>query len=250
MKHEIAYGLATNLVDPIDLHKANKAKTLEVSSVSIGNPLGGQALDLEWFKFAAKAYNISPIMTDYLLVPYIIFNPGLPNRNGVGFALEDLARFSVEHGQQYYKTWKGKPTFYEHQHDNPLEANGVILDTFLKKNSKSDVWDMIVYIAYDRTKYKDLIERVASRDLNTVSMGAYVTGGYTCSLCGKPFGHCTHLDRNRPHEIREFNTGKDAPELAFRVGRNPVGFETSLVETPAFSHAENSIGAVPYLKTK
>ena len=185
MKREIEYAYATNLIDPIDLHKSNKSKTLEVSSKALGNPLGGQALDLEWFKFAAKQYNISPNLTDYLLVPVIVFNPNLPNRNGVGFALEDLARFSVEHGHQFYKTLKGKPTFYEHAHDNPVEAKGVVLDTFLKKNSKTGVWDFIAYMAYDRTKYVELVDRIARKELNTYSMGCYVTGGYTCSICGK-----------------------------------------------------------------
>lgn len=235
------------IVDPIDIHRALRQKKIEVSALTdnvqkMEDPLnpGGQPIDLEWFRFAAKEYHISPDIRDYLFVPVIIAPANLPNRNNMGFALEDLVKFSPDNGMQYYKTWTGKPTFYEHQHDDITQANGVILDVHLRKASNADYWKIINYMAFDRGKYSELISRVARKDVTTYSMGAYITGGYTCSICERKVGSCGHLSLKNPTDMKLFDgaPGED-PSVAFRVGRLPVGFETSIVETPAFSIADS-----------
>jgi hypothetical protein len=227
------------LVDPIDLYQASRRKSLEVANTHVEDPITGSAIDLGWLQFAAKEYNISPDIHDYLLVPVIIAPANLPNRNGMGFALEDLPLFSVEHGCQYYKTWRGKPTFYEHQHDDPTKANGVILDVFLRKSERGDFWKIINYMAFDRSKHTDLIRRVENKEVTTYSMGAFITGGYTCSYCGRKYGNCKHISKQRPNEINLIETKNGPSELAYRVAHKPVGFETSIVETPAYAIASN-----------
>ena len=114
---EVVNLTAQGLLNPLDLYKAAKQKKviastdsidLDTSSTGIGN---GLQLDLSFLPFAAKQYNISPNIMDYILVPVFVIPASIPNRNTVGFLLEDLARFNVELGMQHYKTWRGKPTF-------------------------------------------------------------------------------------------------------------------------------------------
>lgn len=240
---EVVNLTAQGLLNPLDLHKAAKQKKviastdsidLDTSSTGIGN---GLQLDLSFLPFAAKQYNISLNIMDYILVPVFVIPASIPNRNTVGFLLEDLARFNVELGMQHYKTWRGKPTFYEHKNDNPVEANGIILDTVLNKSQKGNYWKVINYMAFDRTKYTDLVQRVIRREVSTYSMGATVTH-YECSICGRKIGNCNHFTKRDRH-LKLIDTGLDRPEVAFMVGRNPVGFETSIVEDPAWVVAQN-----------
>jgi len=225
------------LIDPIDLHKQFKRKTMETANNHLDDPLGGSSIDLSWLSFAAKEYNLSPDIKDYVMVPVIIAPANIPNRNGLGFLAENLAAFSPEHGMQYYKTWKGKPTFYEHENKNVVKANGIILDSMLKK-ANGGYWKVVNYLAFDRSKYTALIQRVLNKDVTTYSMGAYVTGGYACSVCGRQVGNCTHIKEGQAITLNK--GGSRTPELGFRLGLNPVGFETSIVETPAWTIADNS----------
>lgn len=246
----------TLLVDPIDLHRELKQRNIEISSfgpsgsldpeepgiaqdIVMDNPIPGETspINLGFLRFAAKKYHISPDIRDYLLVPQVIVPIGYPNRNGMGYALEDLVEWSVEHGMQYYKTWTGKPTYYEHQNQEPEKANGLILDVFLRKANRGRYWKMLNYLAFDRSKYSDLIRRVANKEITSCSMGAHITGGYTCSVCDRQLGNCTHVTKG-DNRIRQVEIA-GVTHLGYRVGRKPVGFETSLVETPAWSIANN-----------
>jgi hypothetical protein len=225
---EVSSGANANVV--IDLHKASRKKGLvEVSTNGI--TYQNQIVDTSWLPFAAKQYNLSGDIKDYVMVPVVISPCGFPNRNGVAFLLEDLVSFNTELGMQYYLTWRGKPTFYEHDSSDIKKANGLILDVSL---SSKNYWKIINFLAFDRTKDVDLIQRVISGDVKTYSMGAYITGGYTCSICGKVVGTCNHLDI-KSRKLRLFGD-----QLAFRLGRYPVGFETSIVEVPAWSVAEST----------
>jgi intein/homing endonuclease len=67
-----------------------------------------------WLPFAAKHYRISRNPEDYVLVPVICMPADIPNRNACAFPLHELVEFNPERGQQAYKTWRGKPTHYEH----------------------------------------------------------------------------------------------------------------------------------------
>lgn len=225
------------LVDPIDLNKAIKNKDVEVASDQslMENPLGGAPISLDWLRFAAKDYEISSSISDYLLVPVIIVPVGFPNRNGMGFEMADITSFCPDLGMQYYKTWVGKPTYYEHANQDIKQAHGVVLDMFLRKSSVGNYWKMLAFLAYDRSKYVDRVRRIEKKELSNYSMGAMITGGYSCSSCGRPHGACDHISKAEPHRINVVNGN----ELAFRVGRKPVGFEISAVEIPAWSIANN-----------
>lgn len=224
------------LVDPIDIHRELKRKNIEIRSNKISDPTSlTSSFDLGWLSFASKSYHISDNIKDYIMVAVVILTTNTPNRNGVGFLANNIAEYNVVHGRQYYKTWKGKPTFYEHKSAVPAEANGVILDVFLKQIGNSGFWKIINYLAFDRTKYESLIKRVISKDVTTYSMGCNVSA-FECSECGRIRGSCFHLEEGKFVNI---DRSGEKPNVVFTVGKNPIGFETSIVESPAYPVATN-----------
>ena len=257
-KLPIAYSdaVAERLMDPIDVHKAMKRKDIETAGTVLSGPtltdgLRKVPIETEWLQSAAKSYNISPNIKDYLMVPVIIFYADIPNKNGFGFAVENLASFSPQHGVPRFKTWRGKPTFHNHQNNEPQKANGVVLDTFLRRmptkgrndlGPKGDYWKTLAYLAFDRGKNRDLITQVANRQISTYSMGTVITGGYICSICSREVGTCRHLDMRKPrYGMKLVDTGKERPDLAYVIGIDPVGFEVSIVDVPAYEMAENDV---------
>ena len=73
-------------------------------------------LDFEtWLPFAAKTYHISPRIEDYVVIPTPICPADLPNRNGIGFPLQELVRYQPPPiSRQVYKAWAGTPVHLEH----------------------------------------------------------------------------------------------------------------------------------------
>lgn len=190
-----------------------------------------------WLPFAAKSYNISPDIKDYIVVPIPTIITDVPNRNGVGFPLKELVTFRPNLGMQSYKTWKGKPTFQEHVNEDHTVAKGVILDTHLRVLDGLGVWRLLKLLSFDRTRDPDLAKNILDRTYNSYSMGAYVDG-YTCSVCHKPFGTCQHIPPGKGTGDVVFlpSTGG---RLLFKNVVAPEGFETSSVKTPAFISAVN-----------
>ena len=226
----------------IDVYKALKNKDFDVSkthmhvanSQSPVSAIGANLDFVSWLPFAAKSYNISPNVEDYILQPFIIMPSDLSNRNGVAFPLKELVKWNPQTGCQGYKTWKGKPAFYEHNNTDHTKAYGVIIDTALRKMEgygQGKVWKVLELLAIDRTRHPETASRLISGDLNSASMGAYV-GGYTCSICGAELGKCTHL-----HPREQFDFYPVGDQLCFRNIVSPEGFETSLVEVPAYVSA-------------
>lgn len=239
---------ASNGAAPIDMHKEMKRKNITKASadnglIMDGKPLGlgsgAAALDWNtWLPFAAKQYQISPNIEDYLVVPVLTIPSDLPNRNGVAFPLQSLVRFSTDTGQQAYKTFKGKPTLYEHSpHDDPTKAKGVILDTYLRPFKYHGIWRLLELLAFDRTKDRQLAEDIRLRRMNSYSMGAFVDY-YTCSYCGAKLGECSHIpaDHDPSADVVFYNlNGK----MVFLNCNGVEGFETSAVADPAFVTALN-----------
>ena len=254
---------------PIDIHRALRRKDMELSAGGAVLERAGisDTLDTSWLKPASAKLNISPSIKDYVMVPVILFYASVPNRNGLGFLEKDLVEWSTEHKAPAYKTWRGSPMHIEHDNKDPSKAVGVVLDTFMRKHEAEPIpfWKNIAYLAVDRGKDQDVAKRVLKREISTYSMGCYVNGGYRCSVCEQSScGHImpptarskrfalieggvaidsgsagakrTLMDESRHH-------GNDAlpdlPVLAFPVAKEPVGFEVSLVETPAFPMAGN-----------
>lgn len=218
-----------SLISPYSLHR-EKAHSSFIEAK-------GFVLDFpQWLPFAAKVYNISPHIKDYVLVPVITIPSDLPNRNGVAFPLKSLIRFSPETGMQAYKTFKGKPVHYEHDNKNPLKALGVIADVSLRRlkgYGNGKIWKVVELLALDRTKYTDIVNAILKKEIVSYSMGALVSG-YRCSYCGKP--NCEHIDYTRKCDFYVLN-GK----LVFREVDDFIGYETSVVSTPAFMTAISDI---------
>lgn len=86
-----------------------------------------------WLPFAAKEYRLSPNIRDYVIVPIPAFFSDIPNTNGDSVTVPELLRFKPEYGMQAYKTFRGQPTFVEHDNKDITKAKGVILDVFMRR---------------------------------------------------------------------------------------------------------------------
>lgn len=228
--------------------KANVVTAAEqgLQSFSPESDTGREALhrlDYEtWLPYAAKLYEISPNIEDYHLVSVPICPADIPNRNGIGFPLQELVKFQEPPiSRMAYKAWTGSPLHYEHANEIHKDAYGVVLDSALHKVNgygRGKMWKVMGLAAVDKTKYKEMARRVAAGDINTYSMGALVDS-FTCSHCGEPMTdkyHCVHLNPDNDIDWREVR-GLDLPSLAFRNshGINPI--ELSIVESPAWTTA-------------
>jgi hypothetical protein len=240
-KREAVYSYAEQSFLPIDVHKeSKKSGRIQTANeqILVDHPqMPGEAIPLDfntWLPFCAPHYQISPDPKDYILTPVIVMPSDIPNRNGVGFPLRELIAFNPDLGMQAYKTWKGKPTHYEHQNNDITKAYGVIADSFLKPLkgwAEGRVWKVMLLLAFDRSKHADVAEKIATGEFNSYSMGAWV-GSYSCSYCGAEVGKCEHLDKNRPGQMYELNG-----RMVFRNCHDICGFECSSVGTPAYISA-------------
>lgn len=247
-KNQAMYAYAPQVFAPIDIYKESKksgsltqvmSNKLELSSpeLEMQGLDGGVELDMKiWLPYAAPIYQISPDMKDYVMVPVIIMPSDLPNRNGAAFPLQELIKFHPHLGQQAYKTWKGKPTYMNHKNDVLEEAYGVIADSSLRKLTEfgdGKIWKVLLFLTFDRSKHPDICQRILNKDLNSYSMGAWVAS-YNCSYCGHEIGgkECTHLFKSNPSQM--YPIGQD---LVFRNCIGIEGFETSVVDTPAYISA-------------
>lgn len=121
-------------------------------------------------------------------------------------------------------------------HEDVTKAKGVILDTHMRKIPGMNVWRLMKLLAFDRTRDPQLCDDILARKRNSYSMGAYLDG-YTCSVCHKAFGMCSHLPTGTKKGDVVFLPQGDS--IVFLNVVNPEGFETSSVKTPAFIPALN-----------
>jgi len=238
-------------IAPIDVHKAIRRKDIVLSKNQIIHssleeiPVSvqktekaakGNKLDAHvWLGAAAKAYHISAKLSDYVIVPVFTIPSDLPNRNGVGFSKKELVKWNLEQGAPAFKTFKGRPTYVEHNNKIPEQASGVILDAFLrplKGYGGGKVWKLVELLAFDRSKNEELCSQILSGERNAYSMGALVKG-YTCSVCEGALGHCGHLNTRSKVQFQVLESGK----LAYKLARDITGYETSSVSTPAYTQA-------------
>ena len=201
-------------------------------------------LDYEtWLPFAAKTYQISPDINDYVVVAVPICPAELPNRNGIGFPLNELVKFQPPPiSRMAYKAWAGCPAHYEHKNEIHEDAYGVILDASLHKISGyggGKLWKVMGLVGVDKTKYPEMARRVMEGDINTWSMGAYVDS-FSCSYCGEEMTKtrcCQHLNRKNDIDWSEFRDYDGTNHLAFRNAHGISPIEISLVESPAWTTA-------------
>lgn len=221
----------------IDYFNYRKNKNTTVLSSEEELSITSLPVNTSWLEQASKIYNISNDLNDYVIVCVKIFCSDLPNRNGVAFPKKELIRFNPEAGCLAYKTWVGKPTFLEHNNSILSNAKGVIFDSMLRpsRGLQGDLVHVDLLAGYDRTKDPNLVNNILSGKSNCYSMGAY-SDDFTCSICGKSLnsGGCQHASLERPSF--DLINGK----LPYYNVVNPVGFELSSVETPAFVMAVNT----------
>lgn len=229
----------------VDLHQAFKLGEVKETKhgfefdkkSSVTASLGNSALDFQpLIKYASKPYNISDDPRDYAVIPVPIIISDVPNRNGVAFPAKALAQFAPDYGMPYFQTWKGKPTFEEHNNKDITKAKGLILDSVMNPvKNRPGFWKVVVLLAYDRTKDRICYEKITKGNSNAYSMGAYA-GLYKCSICGSEYApnekpKCSHIIANKVN-FYDLN-GK----LAYVEVWEPVGFETSRVDVPAYRMA-------------
>ena len=242
LRFEKTKALATQGVDNLWVDSRNQQAPAQHVVIEDTRALGGSSAQSSlvdwagWLPFAAKQYNISPDVKDYVVIPVPTIITDLPNRNGIAFPLREMVMFRPQLGMQSYRTWKGKPTFEEHEHGDHTKAKGVILDTHMRKIPGMNVWRLMKLLAFDRNVDSQLCNDILARKRNSYSMGAYLDG-YTCSICHKEFGTCTHPPVGAKKNDVIFLPHGDS--LVFLNVVNPEGFETSAVKTPAFIPALN-----------
>lgn len=240
------YADAAGMGMVVDLHKEMKNKSvviegdrIQVTATSELNAVSSQLDWKDWLPYCAKEYNISDKVEDYILLPTIICPSDFPNRNGVGFPLEELIKWDPEIHQQAFRGWKGCPSYEEHKNDDCKQARGVVIDSVLRKvkGFKGNIFKVLGLAAFDRNKYPDLAHRLLTRQQTDVSMGAMVEG-YRCSLCNALAGGCGHINLRRP---RDFYIDNATGRLVYRkcVGIQP--FELSSVATPAWTVSSSAM---------
>jgi len=176
-----------------------------------------------WLPIASEVLGISSNINDYILTPIISMPSDLPNRNGHAFPYTELTRWQPEYGSIMYKTWDKKPSFQNHNNQDPTVANGVIFSTLLRPmiNTSGDIWKVIKLVGWDRKRDPVLANNILAKNINSYSMGAYAQD-YACSICGglATKGGCNHLTDPLKPDFKIVE-GK----LAYWNVVNAVGFE-------------------------
>ena len=184
-----------------------------------------------WLPFASERYNISPDLSNYVIVPVAVVVSDVPNRNLVAFSFDRLTEFNPEMGMLGFQTWAKKPCFIDHNNSDYTRAKGVILDVGLRPlaRAQGDLYKVINLCAFDRSVDPLLASRIMSGEVNQYSMGAMVNG-YSCSICNantmKPTEpKCQHIPADRK-KLNVFQVDGHNTLAHWRVG-SFRGFETS-----------------------
>lgn len=211
------------------------ASDIKAEISQIETPIGWELI----LPFAARELEISTNPRDYLIYPVPIMYSDLPNRNGFAFPLSELTAWNVELGRQAYKGWAGMPMFEEHRSDDHKKALGIVIDTSLRKlvgYGKDKYWKVLALAAVDRTKNKELAEKLYEGEISTYSMGAYVEYT-TCSYCGAISGKCTHVPESNSEVCMYVKNG----ELVYKNVHKVKPYELSVVVDPAFGTAQHTV---------
>lgn len=195
-------------------------------------------VDVSWLPAAAEAYCISPDIKDYVIAEVPIVEGDVPNRNMHSFLTSRLVEFVPKFGMQAFQTFKGKPVFYEHQHEDNQKAKGIILDASMREHDGR--WFTMILKAFDRTKDRALAEDVLSGKRRGHSMSAW-TAYFNCSFCG----HTWDTSYPAACDCMKGSAGEQVQGRYVGMGKKPQGkliyaaplqfyfFESSSVGDPA-----------------
>lgn len=222
------------------INETNKINSFKykMQQANLNEEIKGTLIDVEnWLPFASEIYNVSNNIKDYILVPVVFMYSDLPNKNGVSFPFKELTSFNSDVGRINYNTWKGKPTFYEHNNKDVTQAKGVILSTALRKLNgyKGDIWKVIGLLSFDRNRDAVLCNEILTGNLNSYSMGAFCND-YRCSITGN------YLSQGKAEQYTKL--GRPSfniidGHLAYLECIDMLGFECSCVNVPAYVMAIN-----------
>jgi hypothetical protein len=195
-------------------------------------------VDVSWLPAAAEQYCISADVRDYVIAEVPIVEGDVPNRNMDCFLTSRLVEFVPKFGVQAFRTFIGKPVFYEHQHDDNTKAKGVILDASMREVNGR--WFVNILKAFDRTKDKQLAEDVLSGKRRGHSMSAW-TSFMDCSICGHRWDTsyptaCDHMKGPAFSRVQGRFLGKGQVfngQLCYDAVYNFHYFESSSVGDPA-----------------
>ena len=151
---------------------------LHLMSASVVEPQA--TVDVSWLPAASEKYHLSSDIKDYILAEVPIVEGDVPNRNMNCFLTSRLLDFQPTLGMPTFRTFVGKPVFYEHQHHDITKAKGVILDSRMTHHAGR--WFVTLLKAFDRTKDRSLAESVLSGKRRGHSMSAWA-GTFECSIC-------------------------------------------------------------------
>lgn len=248
MYKEYADCLSDNPAVPVEMSDLDKGQEETARLAASPDNLRQEIREVRstadhWLPFAAEAYNISPNLHDYIMVPVAIMPTDIPNRNGVAFSYSELTKFNTDVGALAYQTWKGMPTFREHQNNVKEDAKGVIFATAFRpmKRAKARIYKVIVLAGFDRSKDAYLTNQILTKDMHTYSMGALVKD-YACSITGELASE--HRGRapspyvQAPGTMPKFNTYNG--HLGYLLAKDIKGFEMSAVNVPAYLSADNT----------
>lgn len=195
-------------------------------------------VDVSWLPAAAESYRLSADIRDYVIAEVPIVEGDVPNRNMHCFLTSRLVEFLPKFGVSAFKTFVGKPVFYEHQHDDNTKAKGIILDSSMREANGR--WYVTILKAFDRTKDRQLAEDVLSGKRRGHSMSAW-TANFDCAFCGHRWdtsypNSCDHV-RGPLHaraEGRYYGMGTTMDQrLIYAAPHQFYFFESSSVGDPA-----------------
>lgn len=227
-----SYAFSIAEAPAVDMHEAVARGDLPAMS----DPgVKGLRLSTKWMPFAAEAYNVSPNLSDYVVVPVTIFLTDLPNTNLCAFPFDEMSKWNPKRGCISYETWRGMPTFVEHANKDHTKAKGMILDAMMRPAPEfvGNLYRVVLLSGWDRSRYPEVAGKMLTQQSAAFSMGAWVDD-YECSACGGSMraGGCQHMNRERGVIKRT-----EGNRLVYRMSRGVAGFELSNVATPAWRGA-------------
>jgi hypothetical protein len=195
-----------------------------------------KGVEYQWLRACADKYQISSDIKDYVIVAVPLITSDIPNRNSQCFTIRDLVEFDTDHGRVRYRTFVGKPTFYDHNNTDIKASWGVNLDSVLIPVKKYGVHKVVVLSAFDRSKNSKKVGMLASGDMRSFSMGA-LAAYFQCSICAGFLGpsinkrscSCHGTDYKNLTTLGKVVNGK----VHYHMAKGFVYNENSLVPSPA-----------------
>jgi len=170
------------VVPSSNIFELHKKSTEKIKASSNGTPktvvdIGDTSfprryIDYSYLASAAKIYDISPNIHDYVCIPVPIVTAEIPNRNSQAFEFKDLISFDPTVGRMLYQTFIGKPTHIDHKNSILNKAKGINLDAALVPMKKYKLVKIFVLAAFDRSKDIELVGNILDKKRNCYSMGA------------------------------------------------------------------------------